>query len=230
MFLTNVATFGENVRRHRQAAQLKGVELAKRVGVTPPVITAWEKNRAGLPEAPTLLKLAKALKVTVDHLLDGVDSDYDELKRQLPPIEFLAHFIRARIDDEQDDYERDEDEPPPLTDVALAAARNHLDLCFHYLKVAQRWLGTKEQHADAITAALRSLARAFETIDPENRLLVNVGDGFVKGLPSARDEFDEFADRLRALRLDAGDISLFNQLIESFERHRPKRLAVKKTA
>lgn len=75
-----MGTFGDNVRRLREAVGLKGVELAERVGVTPPVVSAWENNRTGLPETPTVLKLAKALGVSVEELLDGIDQDYDRVK------------------------------------------------------------------------------------------------------------------------------------------------------
>lgn len=74
-----VGTFGDNVRRLRIAAGLKGNQLARRVNVTPPVVSGWEKNRTGLPETPTLLKLAKAMRCTVDDLLDGVDEEYAAL-------------------------------------------------------------------------------------------------------------------------------------------------------
>lgn len=77
--LPAVATFGENVKRLRLAAGLRGNQLAARVRVKPPVITGWEKNRGGLPETPTLLKLAKALRCTIDDLLSGVDAEYDVL-------------------------------------------------------------------------------------------------------------------------------------------------------
>lgn len=60
----------------RKAANLSARELAKRVGVTPPVMSKWETQK-GLPEGPTLLKLAKALGVSVDELLAGVDPEYD---------------------------------------------------------------------------------------------------------------------------------------------------------
>jgi transcriptional regulator with XRE-family HTH domain len=69
-------TFGENLRRVRKAANLSARELAKRVGVTPPVVSKWETHK-GLPEGPTLLKLAKALNVSIDELLAGVDPEYD---------------------------------------------------------------------------------------------------------------------------------------------------------
>jgi len=77
-----VGSFGANVARLRKLAGKKGVELAKDVNVKPPVLSAWENNRGGLPETPTLLKLAKALKCSVDELLEGVDDAYDEVMRR----------------------------------------------------------------------------------------------------------------------------------------------------
>ena len=74
-------TFGENLRRLRKAANLNARELAKRVGVTPPVMSKWETQK-GLPEGPTLLKLAKALSVSVDELLAGVDPEYDLVREE----------------------------------------------------------------------------------------------------------------------------------------------------
>lgn len=78
-----MASFGENVKRLRKTAGLKGKDLAVQVGVKPSVISGWENNRSGLPETPTLFKLAKALKCPIDELLDGVDEQYDTLMRHL---------------------------------------------------------------------------------------------------------------------------------------------------
>jgi len=69
-------TFGENLRRIRKEAKLSARDLAARVGVSPPVMSKWETQK-GLPEGPTLLKLAKALGVSIDELLAGVDPEYD---------------------------------------------------------------------------------------------------------------------------------------------------------
>jgi transcriptional regulator with XRE-family HTH domain len=91
-------TFGENLRRLRKAAGLSARELARRVGVTPPVMSKWETQK-GLPEGPTLLKLAKALGVAIDELLAGVDPDYDLVREEraqyLPSSEAGAAAARA---------------------------------------------------------------------------------------------------------------------------------------
>jgi len=77
-----MATFGENVRRLREAKGLQARQLADQVDVAPSVVSAWENDRKGLPETPTLFKLAKALDVGVEELLEGVDADY-ETQRQI---------------------------------------------------------------------------------------------------------------------------------------------------
>src|SRR5688500_12686431 len=76
-----VATFGENVRRLRTAAGLEhGRQLAERIGVAPSVVSRWETDATGLPEAPTLLRLAKAVNCTIDELLQGIDEEYEAIK------------------------------------------------------------------------------------------------------------------------------------------------------
>jgi transcriptional regulator with XRE-family HTH domain len=75
-----LARFGDNLKRLMKDAGINGVRLAKLVEVTPPVVSGWRGNRNGLPEAPTLLKLAKALRCSIDDLLDGVDPAYDAIR------------------------------------------------------------------------------------------------------------------------------------------------------
>lgn len=72
-----MATFGGNLRKLRVEAGFRTArQLAAALGVVPSVISKMENDQQGLPEGPTLLKLAKALRRSVDELLDGVDPDY----------------------------------------------------------------------------------------------------------------------------------------------------------
>ncbi len=75
-----VPTFGDNVRRLRESKGLKAKELAEMLDVGPSVVSAWENDRGGLPETPTLLRVAKALRTSVESLLAGVDEDYDQIR------------------------------------------------------------------------------------------------------------------------------------------------------
>lgn len=74
------SAFGQNVKRLRTQAKLKGIELAELLGTTPSVVSAWENGRRGLPETPTLFRLAKALNTSIDELLAGVDRGYDLIR------------------------------------------------------------------------------------------------------------------------------------------------------
>lgn len=74
-----VKILGDNLKRLRKERNMQANELAELLGVTPPVVSRWETQR-GLPETTTLLRLAKALEVSVDQLLDGIDEGYDLIR------------------------------------------------------------------------------------------------------------------------------------------------------
>lgn len=78
MVLLTVATFGSNLTRLREKAGFKTAKsLADAIGSSAPVVSRWENDATGLPEGPTLLRLAKALSCSIEELMDGVDPDYD---------------------------------------------------------------------------------------------------------------------------------------------------------
>ena len=81
--MEGVKTVGGNIRRLRDQLGLSQIELADRLQVRQPQVWKWENNKSGLPETPTLFKLAKALKCSVEDLLVGVDVDYDALWKEL---------------------------------------------------------------------------------------------------------------------------------------------------
>lgn len=81
--LASVATFGRNLQRLRDLAGFKtSKSLADALGVTPPVVSKLENDQQGLPEGPTLLRLAKVLRCSVDELLDGVDAEYQTMLQE----------------------------------------------------------------------------------------------------------------------------------------------------
>lgn len=90
-----VPSFGENVRRLRREAGFKrSKELAARLNVAASVVSRWENDATGLPEGPTLLRLAIALRCSVEDLLLGVDPDYDALVK---PRELTRRFLRPTL-------------------------------------------------------------------------------------------------------------------------------------
>jgi transcriptional regulator with XRE-family HTH domain len=75
-----VPSFGENVRRLRLAVGIKrSKDLAAILQVAPSIVSRWETDKTGLPETPTLFRLAKALRCSIDQLLAGVDAEYDAI-------------------------------------------------------------------------------------------------------------------------------------------------------
>lgn len=75
-----VATFGENLRRLRERAGFeKAKDLAAALDVVPSMISKLENDNQGLPEGPTLLRIAKAIKCSLEELFEGVDSEYDSM-------------------------------------------------------------------------------------------------------------------------------------------------------
>ena len=63
-------TFGERIRKRRQALKITQQELAKALSVTPQHISGIEQEKRS-PSLPFLSKLAEELGVTTDYLLSG---------------------------------------------------------------------------------------------------------------------------------------------------------------
>jgi transcriptional regulator with XRE-family HTH domain len=81
MLYGGMSTFGQNVRRLMRERHLEPSDLTSTLGVKQGTLSDWMRDRRGVPEGPTLLKFGKALGVTVDELISGVDSDYDRVAR-----------------------------------------------------------------------------------------------------------------------------------------------------
>ena len=75
-----MAKFGQNLTALQERRGVNVTTLAERIGVSPSVVSGWRKDRRGLPETPTLFKLAKALNVSIEELLGGVDEEYTRLR------------------------------------------------------------------------------------------------------------------------------------------------------
>lgn len=74
----STVSLGQNIRRLRKAGGLRTQKaLAESLGIPQPQVSDWENDRYAVLEVPTLIKLAKALRCSVNHLLAGIDPDYD---------------------------------------------------------------------------------------------------------------------------------------------------------
>jgi transcriptional regulator with XRE-family HTH domain len=82
-----VSTIGGNIKRLRKQAgyETQGA-FAEAIKVPQPRLADWENDRYKRPELPNLIRMAKALGVSVDVILAGVDPEYDRLshKSDLP--------------------------------------------------------------------------------------------------------------------------------------------------
>lgn len=74
-----MATVGENLRRLRLASPKVKTQraLAEAMDVLQSQLSDWERERYGMPDLVTIMKMAKALEVTVEDLVVGVDPEYD---------------------------------------------------------------------------------------------------------------------------------------------------------
>ncbi len=74
-------SLGQNIKRLRWEAGLQTQKaLADLLGVPQPQVSDWENDRYAVLETLTLVKIAKGLRCSVDHLLSGVDPDYDRVR------------------------------------------------------------------------------------------------------------------------------------------------------
>lgn len=71
-------TIGENIVRLRKAAGFKKQgDFARKIGVPQSRVSDLEKDRYGLPDTATLIRVAKVLSCSIDRILNGVDPAYD---------------------------------------------------------------------------------------------------------------------------------------------------------
>lgn len=80
--LLPTSSFGKNVRRLMAERSLEPRDLLDVLQVKQGTLSDWMRDRRGLPETPTLLKFAKALRVPVEELITGVDDDYDAIVKR----------------------------------------------------------------------------------------------------------------------------------------------------
>ncbi len=78
-----IVSLGQNIKRLRWEAGLQTQKaLADLLGVPQPQVSDWENDRYAVLETLTLIKIAKGLRCSVDHLLAGMDPDYDQVREQ----------------------------------------------------------------------------------------------------------------------------------------------------
>lgn len=83
-YAPGVTDFGDNLKRLRDRAGLTQEAVAEKMKLKRPTpISLWEGPRKGtVPKVSTIKRLAKAVACEPWELLDGVDTEYDKLRRR----------------------------------------------------------------------------------------------------------------------------------------------------
>lgn len=147
--------FGRNLRQLRRRGGFKtGKQLARALGIVPSVVSRLEQGKQGLPESPTMLRLAKTIDCSIDELLQGVDGAYDDVLRR-----------HGRLSEEGESAALDAFDQVARELAAATAARPNLErLDRAAMRVPDESLSplasTAEQLADYFEAAHRAAAPA----------------------------------------------------------------------
>jgi transcriptional regulator with XRE-family HTH domain len=91
-----VRRFGENVKRIRKARGLTHEALARRLGLKRQANLSRLENGNAVPSPKRICAFAKALTCRTSELLDGVETDYDRLRRDEPLERRVVARSRAR--------------------------------------------------------------------------------------------------------------------------------------
>ena len=108
---------GGNIKRLRLAAGICTLRaFAERLGVLDAQLSDWENDRYVLLRVPTLVRIAKVIRCSVDDLLVGVDPEYDRARR----VVRLASAMPVVAEGEASPADRASDDPGGQRSAALA--------------------------------------------------------------------------------------------------------------
>ena len=104
-------SFNENLKEAMYCKNLTTNQLADLTNINSGTISNYLKTKGPMPPADKALKLAKALDVSVDFLINGFDSKKDSSIQQKSPFSIEVFKIAKRMDD------LDKDELGIITDM-----------------------------------------------------------------------------------------------------------------
>ena len=88
--------FSERLKTLRKEAGLTQVDVAEKLGISPPAYASWERG-VKKPTQDNLVKIAQVLNVSVDYLVGNSDNTEDELDN----IELLFRMNSKGLTDEE---------------------------------------------------------------------------------------------------------------------------------
>lgn len=153
-----VATFGGNLRRLMARSGVRVTDVAAELGIVKSAVSGWLHGKAKLPNTPTLLRLAKAVRCSVDELLAGLDPAYDAVLSEL-----IRHGDTVTIDPSQ----RRADVPASDVESRRLESQRYEELLAATEEVAGRLLAIIGEHrpgqsageAEEVEASVRKRSR-----------------------------------------------------------------------
>ncbi len=91
-------SFKENLKEAMYCKNLTTVQLAALTNINPGTISSYLKTKNSMPPADKALKLAKALDVSVDFLVNGFDSKSESSIQQKSPFPIEVFKIAKELD------------------------------------------------------------------------------------------------------------------------------------
>ncbi|MBS9422256.1 XRE family transcriptional regulator [Photorhabdus caribbeanensis] len=110
----------ERIRQSRLKQKITQEALGKRIGVTKATISQWESGVTA-PNGKNLVNLARELSVTVDWLLEGVDTDVNNPPEIVANASVIAAFDCGS--DEETQLNEDEIEMPFFKEISLSTGK-----------------------------------------------------------------------------------------------------------
>lgn len=81
--VVQMPSLGANIKRLRKQRGIGKADLARSIGVVYQRVQDWENDRYERVELTTLFRLARGLRVSIDDLVEGLDDEYESVKRDL---------------------------------------------------------------------------------------------------------------------------------------------------
>ena len=91
-------SFKENLKEAMYCKNLTTVQLAALTNINPGTISSYLKTKNSMPPADKALKLAKALDVSVDFLVNGFDSKSESSIQKKSPFPIEVFKIAKELD------------------------------------------------------------------------------------------------------------------------------------
>jgi transcriptional regulator with XRE-family HTH domain len=137
-------SIGKNIRKLRVAAGYKAQgDFAIAVGVQQGRVSDWERDRYGLPDTDSLLRIAKVLGCSIDRILEGVDRGYEAVRTR---SDLIRHGEGAKIEPSEG---RADVPASPASDTRNLESKRYRELLGETEEIAARLLDIAGELANA---------------------------------------------------------------------------------